>query len=316
MLVSWQTGGERTAGRRRHSSDRIAEAAPCVSSIIGVGVVPAWMLPCRVHSRQRSSVCLRPASPASARCGPPTAAPNNPDLSCVLCRASRGPHCSPAAASRPCRGGRPGEGGGQAGEARGEARTRAQRHALQQRAPSGLPHTRLPCARCTPVPAGAVGHRGGQARGNCGQRYRHSLQLLLRGSSGRAGLPQPNPAPRAAVGPGPRANLLLQRGCVGTHVGRGCDGAAGRAACAAATRQQQRGWRLKPSRFVCLCAAPRLPHAYLHAASPARPPLRRPAAGGVLRNGSAAPEGRELSFRMPAAPPAPLSLGVIGDPGG
>ncbi|PSC73849.1 purple acid phosphatase 15-like [Micractinium conductrix] len=37
--------------------------------------------------------------------------------------------------------------------------------------------------------------------------------------------------------------------------------------------------------------------------------------GGVLRNGSAAPEGRELSFRMPAAPPAPLSLGVIGDPG-
>lgn len=38
-------------------------------------------------------------------------------------------------------------------------------------------------------------------------------------------------------------------------------------------------------------------------------------AGGRLADGSAAPESREWSFRMPAAPPAQLRIGMLGDPG-
>ena len=37
--------------------------------------------------------------------------------------------------------------------------------------------------------------------------------------------------------------------------------------------------------------------------------------GGRLANGSAAPDGREWSFRLPAGPPAELRIGVLGDPG-
>ena len=37
--------------------------------------------------------------------------------------------------------------------------------------------------------------------------------------------------------------------------------------------------------------------------------------GGRLANGSAAPESREWSFRLPAGPPAALRIGVLGDPG-
>lgn len=37
--------------------------------------------------------------------------------------------------------------------------------------------------------------------------------------------------------------------------------------------------------------------------------------GGRLANGSPTPESKEWSFRMPAAPPAELRIGVLGDPG-
>ncbi|PRW60148.1 Purple acid phosphatase 15 [Chlorella sorokiniana] len=37
--------------------------------------------------------------------------------------------------------------------------------------------------------------------------------------------------------------------------------------------------------------------------------------GGQLANGTAAPESREWSFRLPAGPPAELRIGVLGDPG-
>lgn len=54
-----------------------------------------------------------------------------------------------------------------------------------------------------------------------------------------------------------------------------------------------------------------LPHPHL--AHPLRFLLR---AGGRHPNGTATPESREFSFRMPAGPPAELKIGVIGDPGG
>lgn len=46
------------------------------------------------------------------------------------------------------------------------------------------------------------------------------------------------------------------------------------------------------------------------------PPACHAAPGGRHPNGTATPDGKEFSFAMPAAPPAQLRVGIIGDPGG